>query len=205
MSDPMVQIIKEALAGKPDASRRLLAEITPAVHVAVADGLRRHLSASAWGRVRHEVCDLAQEVFVLLFDKNGKCLRDWDPGFGISLPGYVKVIARNHTLSFLRKKKNQSIWVHDSIEAQGAGELPGVDAGPALRIEEKQLLRLVLAQMERELTAEALRIFRMLFVEALDVSEICVLLDLTPNAVHSRQSRFLKQALDVTRRVLQTR
>lgn len=205
MSDPMVQIIVEALAGKPASSRRLWAEITPAVHLAVADGLRRHLPASAWARVRHDVCDLAQEVFLLLFDKNGKRLRDWDPGFGISLAGYVKVIARNHTVSFLRTKRNQNTWAHQPIEPDELGELPGLDEGPALRVEEKQLLRVVLAQMERELTAEALRIFRMLFVEALEVSEICLLLDLTPNAVHVRQSRFLKQALDVTRSVLRER
>ncbi|MFT3770348.1 MAG: sigma-70 family RNA polymerase sigma factor [Minicystis sp.] len=202
MSDPMRKKIEGAIAGHPPALRELLDEITPAVHVAVADILRRHLPASAWSRARHEVEDLTQEILFKLFEEGGKRLLKWDPDLGLSLNGYVKVISRNEVRGFLRRKQNTTLLTQDSREAEGIDDIALPNDGPALHVEQKELVAAVLAEMDREMTAEARPLFRMLFYEALDVDEVCARVEMTPNAVHVRRSRFLKQATEVTRRIL---
>jgi RNA polymerase sigma-70 factor (ECF subfamily) len=179
--------------------------VRPAAHVAVLDALHRHLPSRVWSWARHEVMDLEQDVMLLLFEQDGKRLRAWNPELGISLAGWVKVIARNRTLGYLRKKKNHGITNHDSLDAEGVGDLPVPEDGPARRVEEKQMLRVVLAEMHREQTEEARVLFHMIYVESLDVAEVCARTNATPNNVHVRCSRFLKQAGEVTQRILDDR
>ncbi|APR79140.1 Hypothetical protein A7982_04487 [Minicystis rosea] len=204
MSDPTCNVLEKALSGDSAALRELLRALSPAVHLAVADALRRHISASVWSRARHDVEDLSQEVLCALFAENGKRLLTWDPDHGLSLSGYVKVIARNLVISFLRKRGNTAPMQHDSWDEGSFEDTLLLDDGPASQVEKKELVGAVLAEMDRTMTTHARPMFRMLFLEALDVKEVCARSALSQNAVHVRQSRLIQQATEVARRLVES-
>jgi len=199
MVDP--QLVHKALQGHPIALRAILEAIGPAVQVSVADTLRRRIPAAAYSRARHEVEDLTQEVLLALFANDGKRLRTWDPERGLSLPGYVKLVARHLVLSFLRKRERR-VWEDEPVnDVEPDAQHPG--ASPERIAEQKELSGAVLAAVEAELTLEGRKMFQLLIVEGRSVDEVCQATKMTSNAVHIWRSRLAQRADEATRRILQ--
>ena len=67
------------------------------------------------GRVRQDVEDLAQDVFLRLFEENGRVLRSWDPARGLSLENFAGLVAERHAISTLRTGKRNP-WREDEAE-----------------------------------------------------------------------------------------
>lgn len=114
MPDLTRELVDRALEGDLDAQRRLVRELSPAIHWNVAKMLRRWRMGPAAGRnLRQEVEDMVQEVFVELFEDDAKTLRRWDPD-RLPLEGFVGYIARIRTAEVLRSRR--SPWREDPRE-----------------------------------------------------------------------------------------
>lgn len=199
--EPTVKLVARALEGDLVAERELLEIILPAIRIAVADALRRRISGPRWSRVRHDVDDLTQDVLFALLKNDGKRLRSWDPERGLSLRGYVKLISKMLVESFLRKRKNTEPWKSGSIEDSAAEAIPHPGKGPLHEVEQRALLSLVIGAMEAELRGDTLALFRMLFMEDLEVNEISARTGMSANAVHVARHRFRVRLNELRRMV----
>jgi RNA polymerase sigma factor (sigma-70 family) len=200
MVDPQVALVERALASHPIALRALLEVIEPAIQISAAETLRHRMPAASYGRARHEIEDLAQEVLLALFANDGKRLRAWDPAKGLGLPGYVKLVARHLVLSFLRKRERR-VWEDEEVDEAVPGSEQSSDSPEGLTAQ-KELQLAVLAAVEADLTVGGREIFRRLVVEGQTVSEICEATGMTPNAVHVWRSRLSQRAADARRLLL---
>ena len=75
-------LIQKALAGDPASVRALVDRLSPVIS--------RRVAATLWRRpgkrnVAQDVADMSQDVFLSLFQSDGKALRAWDPARGMSL------------------------------------------------------------------------------------------------------------------------
>jgi DNA-directed RNA polymerase specialized sigma24 family protein len=106
-SEESAELVRRALAGDQIALNRLVSVLTPVIQTRVARTLFPHRSLLAAGRNLHqEVEDQTQEVFLMLFARDGRTLRSWQPEGGLSLESFVDRVAECQVLSFLRKLQN---------------------------------------------------------------------------------------------------
>jgi RNA polymerase sigma factor (sigma-70 family) len=200
MVAPTLKLVEEALAGDAAAVRDLLKVILPAAHAGVADTFRIYVRRESWERA--DVEDLAQSVLVALFDREAKLLRAWNPALGLALPGYVKLIARSRTVSWLRARRPQDQrW--EPLEGEAAEE-PDPDVGFDHTVEQNEVVRLVLEAVEKDLPPDAADFFRMCFREWLSVEQIRERTGMSTNAIHLRISRLFRSIREVALRVMGT-
>ena len=76
MSDWTTQDISGALAGDASALGRVVDHLMPVVHARVTRVLYRYAGSARGRDIRQEADDMVQEVFLALFDKDGKTLLD---------------------------------------------------------------------------------------------------------------------------------
>jgi RNA polymerase sigma-70 factor (ECF subfamily) len=101
-TEETADLIRRALTGDPTALTELVAVLTPVIQARVARTLLARRHRLAGGRdVRQEVEDLSQDVFLTLFSRDARVLRDWQPGRGLSLESFVGLVAERQVLSFL--------------------------------------------------------------------------------------------------------
>ncbi len=105
-SDLTPELVNRALDGAPDAQSLLVARLAPDIHINVAKMLRRWRTGSAAGRqLSQEIGDLVQEVFVELWQNDGRVLRRWDPEI-LPLGAYVGYIAKRRAAQVLRSPRS---------------------------------------------------------------------------------------------------
>lgn len=106
MSDLTPELVARALAGDFEAQGRLVDKLSSEIHWSVAKMLRRWRTGPAAGRhLRQEVEDMVQEVFLELFEDDGKTLRSWDPQ-RLPLEAFVGYVARIRTAEVLRSRRS---------------------------------------------------------------------------------------------------
>jgi RNA polymerase sigma-70 factor (ECF subfamily) len=185
-------LLDRALTGDAAATRALVASVLPVVQVRVARVLARRRARS--GRdVRQEVEDLAQEVFAALFEHEGRVLRAWDPGRGLSLASFCGLIAEREAASILRSGR-RSPWTEDATEQEDlerdAGAVPDAEVHVASR---EQLDQLV-TRLREELSPRGLEMFQRLIVDEESVESVCASTGMSADAVYAWRSRVGKLA-----------
>lgn len=190
MAKPEIEprIVRSGLAGDPAAVRILIDAMTPIVHARVARALLRR--SEARGRdVSPDVADFTQEVFVALFTDDGKALRAWDPGRGLSFYNFVGLLAQRRVASLLRARKRVP-WSDETVRDSDPGpaglDVESVEAGAASR----ELLARLLTHLESTLSTRGLDLFQRLYVDEQTVEEVCVQTGLSANAVHQWRRRL---------------
>lgn len=194
MSD--IALVEQVLAGDAAAVRRLVDALSPVVHARVARILTRRAAGARGRDVRQELEDLAQEVFVALFERRGRLLAAWAPDRGLSLANYVGLIAERRTISALRSRR-QSPWTEDPTEDTDLGRAAGGSPGFERRVVEQDLLRAVLDELRAGLSAKGLRLFELLMIEQRSVDEICAEMEMQPAAVYAWRSRLARRAREI--------
>jgi RNA polymerase sigma-70 factor (ECF subfamily) len=187
-------LLERALAGDGAATRALVAAVLPVVQARVARVLARRRARS--GRdVRQEVEDLAQEVFAALFEHEGRALRAWDPGRGLSLASFCGLVAERETASILRSGR-RSPWTEDAMEREDlereAGAAPHADA--ELRVASREELDQLACRLREELSPLGLEMFQRLVVEEEPVDAVCETTGMSADAVYAWRSRMGKLA-----------
>lgn len=102
-------LVQRALKGDQTALTELVAVLTPVIQKRVARTLLAHRHRLAGGcDVRQEVEDLCQDVFLALFSRDARVLRDWQAEGGSSLESFVGLLAERQVLSFLRSGRAET-------------------------------------------------------------------------------------------------
>ena len=194
-SDQSQVQIRQALAGEPRSLRALVDRLSPDVAKRVAAALWQ------WKRrrdVAQEVGDMVQEVFLSLFQAEGKALRAWDPARGMSLDRFVGMLAQHQVVSIMRSGRT-SPWRDDPTEPEkmeSLGESPTTPESIAISREKLQVL---LARLRGELSPRGLELFQRIIVDEESVDTLISGTGLTPAAIYqwkSRLTRRLKELAD---------
>ncbi|HKU39869.1 MAG TPA: sigma-70 family RNA polymerase sigma factor [Polyangiales bacterium] len=190
--------IRDALAGVPDAVDDLMRAATPVIQARVARALLRRPESR--GRdLRQDVADLTQDVFVALFNADGKALRAWDPERGLSFQNFVGLLAQRRVSSLLRTRQGAP-W-SEELRADGVHEEPANDIAPDADAGSRELLRRVLEELEASLSARGMELFHRLYVAQEPVEDVCEQTGLSANAVHQWRRRLGIAAREVLERL----
>ncbi|HEY0511311.1 MAG TPA: hypothetical protein VGH73_05375 [Thermoanaerobaculia bacterium] len=186
--------MRRALAGEPAAKSRLVAVLTPVVQARVARTLLARQTRLAGGRVvRQEVEDLSQDVFLALFSRDGRVLRDWEAERGLSLENFVGLVAERQVLSFLRSGRRNP-WKEDSAFAAEDFEPEVPDSDPEKTAASREHLALLLDRLREELSPLGWWLFELLFVQDLSQAEVEAVSGLSADAVYAWRSRLRRLA-----------
>lgn len=192
MSRDHQQLVNDALAGKAEAVQALVALLTPVVQARVARALLQR--GPTTGRaVRQEVEDVTQEVFLSLFEHDGKGLRAWQPERGLSLKNFVGLMAQRQTISILRSGK-RSPWRDEPADLQRIDALAEPQQHQEGRIASRELLARLLQRLRESLSPQGLELFYRLLVHDEPVETVCQQTGMTASAVYAWRSRLGKLA-----------
>jgi len=187
-------LIRRALDGDQTALTSLVAALTPVVQARVARTLLARRSLLAGGRsVRQEVEDLSQEVFLALFARNGRVLRSWESGRGLSLPNFVGLVAERQVLSFLRSGRRNP-WKEEPSFADDELDAEAPDSGPEEIAVSREHLSLLLDRLRESLSPQGWQLFDLLFVQELSQAEAQAASGLSADAVYAWRSRLRRAA-----------
>jgi RNA polymerase sigma factor (sigma-70 family) len=191
--DDKADLVEQALNGNAAAQTRLVALLTPVIQSRVARTLLARRFRLAGGRdVREEVKDLSQDVFVALFERDGRILRSWKPERGLSLENFVGLVAKCQVLSFLRSRRNP--WREDTSLAEDELDVETEEPGPEEIAVSREHLALLLDHLYEVLSPQGWQMFELLFVQDLSQAEVEALSGLSAEAVYQWKSRLRSMA-----------
>ncbi len=191
MPDLTRELVDLALEGDPGAQRQLVAALTPDIQWSVASMLRRWRTGSSASRnLRQEVEDMVQEVFVELFQHDGRTLRRWDPE-RLSLEGFISYVARIRTAQVLRSRRSPWREQPSAPEDLPMAEVRRTPEDNALSQDE---LRKVYLCVQAGLHAGDLHLFDLFFVREHPVEHVAEASGRTVAAVYKWRSRLYKRA-----------
>ncbi len=196
MSDEHATLVRGALARDEQSVRTLLRLLGPVIHVRVTRVVLRHRAYAAdIHQKRQQIEDLTQEVLAALFESGGRLLRGWDPNRGMTLLGYVGLIAEQQATCILRSGRRNP-WRDELTSDEGTmGEDASDDAPtPDSVLASRQLLSRIVDAMRAELTPKGLDLFYRLIIHEQPVDTVCAELAMTRDAVHAWRSRLGKLA-----------
>ena len=199
---PDIQRIQTALAGSADpgsatAIAELVDELSPVVQQRVARALLMGGRRSQ-GQLRAEVEDLCQEVLLALFANDGRVLRDWDPERGMSLKGFVGLVAQRQVLSLLRSRQRSPLSAVPTDPADLELQLgAGVGGHAELTSDARQTLERLSLGLRERLSAAGLEMFYRLYVWDQSLEEVRKETGLSVEALYQWRTRIRKAALEV--------
>ncbi len=196
-----LNVLQEALAGNQAVLRQVVSVLAPVVRARAARVLLRRRSSAGYRDIEQELDDICQEVFRALFADNAAVLRKWDAALGLSLENFVGLVAEREAGAIMRSG-TRTPWRDDPTDndalVEASEPVPPVEAVVANR----ELASIVLDKLEAMLKPETLHLFRLLFVEDLEIEQIASLTQLSPAAIYTWRSRLVKVAREIAQRTL---
>ena len=185
-------LLRRALAGDEGALRELVVALTPVIHGRIARVLLRTGYHAAGRNVRQELEDIAQEVFLALFAKGARILASWEPERGLSLMGFVALVAERQTVTILRSGKRSPFKEDPTLTEELDREDPA--ASPEGITASRQTLRRLLEGLHEELSPLGRHLFDLLFLKELPVGEVVRKTAMSNDAVYAWRSRLRRLA-----------
>lgn len=185
--DPQA-LIEKALSGDPASVRVLVDRLAPVISKRVSATLWRRTGRSNAGQ---EVADMAQEVFLALFQADGKALRSWDPARGMSLDNFVGLLAQHQVISILRNKRT-SPWREEPTEMTDLEPLGIPAATPEAITSSRESLRTLVDRLRESLSPRGLELFQRMIVDEEPMEELSARTGLTRDALYQWKSRILR-------------
>lgn len=185
---PDLALVQAAVARDPTAARELVRRLTPVIQARVARCLIKS-RAGVRRNTRQEVADLAQDVFRVLFEHDGRTLLRWRPDGGLTLENFAGLVAQRYALSVLRSKR-RSPWTEDPTEDME--RLVPQGGSPEAVVATQQVLATIVQELEAELSPKGLRLFELLFLDEADVADVCDQMQMSRDAVYAWRSRLGK-------------
>jgi DNA-directed RNA polymerase specialized sigma24 family protein len=183
--------VQAALSGDTRALRALVGEIEPVVRVRVARALYRYRQKARRRNLAQEADDLSQEVFVELFRNEGGALRSWDPARGLSLAGFVRLIA-DRTAGAVLSSGVRTPWRDEPMDPHELSEGAGAGGRTEERVMSRDLAAHIYQALTVELTPLAFKVFEVLFVDEASVEAACAQLQMSHHAIYAWQNRLSK-------------
>lgn len=182
-----LELVNAALARDPTACRALITQLTPVVRQRVAKMLLQSAARSGRSPSPADIDDLAHDVFVALFDREGRVLKAWDPQRGLSLRNFVGLVAQREASAMLRSGR-RSAWAEDptaeDVQLGVEGHTPERQAAA------REELALLLTCLRERLSPRGLLLFEALFCDNQGVEQVCERFGMTSNAVYSFRNRL---------------
>ena len=180
-------LLEQTLRGDVRARERLAYCLLPIIHARVARAVLRHGPGSVRRNLRAEVEDLVQEICLSLFADECRILRAWSADRGLSLAGFVGLIARRRTISLLRARfKDASPLPEADLEA----------AALALGVEEslvrRDLLERAFAKVSASQQPLGQTMMVMLFRKGFSVAQVEAETGRSAAAIYQWRSRLAK-------------
>ena len=188
--------IQGALAGDARSLAGLIDDLTPVVQHRVA----RALLFGGRGRARNfrpEIEDFTQDVLLGLFADQGRLLLSWCPERGLSLKGFVGLLAERQVGATLRSRR-RSPFSADPTEPADLDLQPaasGPDASNAT--ETRETLELLSSRLRDRLSPAGLAMFYQLYVWEKSPEEVSKETGLSVESIYQWRSRIRKAALEV--------
>lgn len=194
--DADVELVAEALGGDEIALGRLVARLTPVVQARVARTLLARRWGPAGGRsLRQDVEDLSQDLFLSLFAGDARVLRRWEPDRGLSLGGYVGLVAERLVVSFLRSGKRNPWKEEPATDAELDVDTAAAD--PEELAASREQLRLLLRRLRESVSPLGQKVFELLFVQDLSLEQAMAASGLSADAVYAWRSRLRRLAREL--------
>ena len=193
------EALKLALTGDAASLWTIVDSWAPVVQARVVRVLNRQ-GYRRGPRIRQEVEDLVQEVFVSLFEKDARALRSWKPEGRLSLQNWVGLIAEQQVTMILRTRKRNP-WTEDPTPI-GRLDRPAESANPQdVTIAADKLERL-LDLLQEELSPLGWTLFKKLYVEEASVAEVVNALGMSREAVYAWRSRLRRTSRQLRARLM---
>jgi RNA polymerase sigma-70 factor (ECF subfamily) len=195
------QRVSRALGGDADAVHELTELLTPVIHSRVARVLLRQLGRQTHEQIRQEVEDITQDVFLALFEHDGRILRSWDPERGASLTTFVGLVAERRTISRLRRRTTNP-WVEEATSDEELEQHLESEKDLESTVATRQLMERLASELEQELSPKGSLLFSLLLVEQRPVAEVCELMEMRPDAVYAWRSRLARRVRALAEKIL---
>ncbi|HET9929590.1 MAG TPA: hypothetical protein VFQ35_02835 [Polyangiaceae bacterium] len=183
-----LELLRRVRSGEPSAREAFLVRVTDVVRVRVGRVLARASRNRAQADLRRrDLLDLMQDVFVVLLDRDAKVLAAWEPERGLSLDGFVGLVAERETLAFLRSGRRSAWAEHPSEDIVDEGV---EDVSPELQASAKEELSLLLDYLSDRLSPQGALLFQALYVDHASLEDVCERFSMSPGAVYSFRTRL---------------
>lgn len=166
---PDVALVRQALDSSGAARQRLIERLDPVIRARVRASVGNN------GVDVHGLEDLAQQIWVRLFDHNARRLAAFDPALGRSLEGFVGMIAQQEIVELLRRKRLEQAPLDAVPEPAGLDQerrLLSRDFGRRLR-----------AHLDQELPDRGRLVLRFLYDDGRSELEIATIMGVSPQVV----------------------
>ena len=207
--------VQAAMSGDKTALSWMLDELTPVVQSRAARALLRYNAKSNKRSIQQEVEDLTQEIFLWLFENDSRILRSWLPEQGVPLSGFVGFIAHRKAMGIMRSQK-RSPWTEEPTLAEELEhrKTPNQDTNfsyaqlsstssedPEDKIASRQMLQLVIDELNDSLSPLGRFLFSLLYVEQRSVDEVGLQLGMTKNALYAWRSRLGRISREIVNQI----
>jgi RNA polymerase sigma factor (sigma-70 family) len=181
-------LVHKAMVKDPDAVRALVRRLGPVVYGRVAKALARRRGTSHGRDVSQEVEDLAQEVFLALFEHDARALRAWQPARS-PLGAFVALLTDHHVHATFRSGKRRP-WSDALDSLEDADTYAADSVGTEARLASAQTLDWVLDSLRAELSPKGFDVFTRLYVHEQSVETVAQELNMTVDALYAWRSRL---------------
>ncbi len=192
------ELIERALSGDAHAMQELVSLLRPQIQAEVAWTLQRFAPRGRHRDPHQETADMVQEVFLSLFDHDGRILRAWNPERGRSFTSFVKLIARHQVVSLLRSSR-RCPWTEEPtpLEQMELDAMPS----PEATLADAQSAHHLLEALRAGLSTRSMLLFEELYVEERSVEDVCSNSGMTRDALYAWRSRVKKQLREIARKL----
>ena len=192
--------LKRAFAGDVAATARLVRAFVPVVQARAYGVLAARGGRSGQRDVRQEVEDAAQEVLYRLFEDRARRLRDWDESKGLSLLGFVGLVA-GREVGHIVTSGARSPWRSVPTEGETLERMAGATKLTERDVEARDAMSAIWARLKDELTPRGIVLFEALFLDERAVEDVCAELGMKPEAVYAWRSRLIKRARNIAEEI----
>lgn len=177
-------MIDRCAGGDRRAQRVLMTRVLPVVRMQVSLLLRHMGGPRAISADRQDLC---QDVLVELFRKGAQELRRWDPEAGLSLEGFVRLVARRFVARRIcRQGKRYERFLATAPDALDAVSPPPQDD----EVERRDQLDAVLGELHAQMSPRDQVLFMRLFVEQQPSAAVAQELGMSIDALKKWRSRM---------------
>ncbi len=187
-------LLTAALAGDRPALAALARDLLPVIRLEVRAALHRRARLHQRDP-EQDLADFVQEVWVVLLVDHGRLLRRWDPQRGHTLPGFVRLVARQRVAQILRMQRGNP-WRDDPTEDTTIEGLLPVGISHERLLESREALGALLEHLWARLGERGMALFDRLHVQQRTICEVAAEFAMSRPAVDAWNTRMRVIARD---------
>lgn len=177
----MTELDAATIARARDGDEQACRTIIEALHRPILATIYRFLGA----RTRHEVEDIAQDVFLKIF----RSIDRFDPHRGVKFTTWTYTFVRNHCFDLLKKRRLRTVSLSSKDPDDGSWELPDPADGRPERTAENHELGRKIQEAVAALGEDQRMVFVLREYEGLEYGAIAEVMGVSEGTVKSRLHR----------------